>query len=45
MFKKWFKHNNYLSDLKRKERNRRYYLRHHKEILDKRKDRYSETRK
>jgi hypothetical protein len=45
MFKKWFKPHNYLSDLKRKERNRRYYLIHHKEILDKRKDRYSETGK
>jgi hypothetical protein len=40
MFKKWFKHNSFLSDLKRKERNRRYYLRHRDELRQNRKEYY-----
>ena len=45
MFKKWFKHKNILSDFMRKERNKRYYLRHREKILKKRKDYYREKGK
>jgi hypothetical protein len=40
IFKKPSKHNDFFSDFKRQQRNRRYYLRHKEQIKEKRREYY-----